>query len=93
MEDNMTDFDNQVNILGQFYSDYREEKDFKEFIEYHDIGLPLAYLSAEGLAIPSESGRNYILDTFELFLQTIGVTDTGFETLDDVLDASQELDQ
>ena len=89
----MTDFDNQVQILGQLYSDYREEKAFREFFEYNDIGLPLAYLSAEGLAIPSESGRQYILDTFELFTQTIGVADTGFETLDDLLDASEALDQ
>jgi hypothetical protein len=52
----------------------------------------LAYLTAEGLASPSEDGMRYIVETFELFMQTIGVEDTGFDNLDDVLDASQELE-
>lgn len=88
----MTDFSSQVNILGQLYFQYKDEKTFKSFIEYNDVGLPLAYLCAEGLASPSEDGMRYIAETFELFMQTIGVPDTGFENLDDVLDASQDLE-
>ena len=88
----MTDFSSQVNILGKLYADYKDEKTFKAFIEYNDVGLPLAYLCAEGLASPSEDGMRYIVETFELFMQTIKVEDTGFDNLDDVLDASQELE-
>jgi len=88
----MTDFSSQVNILGKLYADYKDEKTFRAFMEFNDIGLPLAYLCAEGLASPSDDGMRYIVETFELFMQTIGVEDTGFENLDDVLDASQELE-
>jgi len=88
----MTDFSSQVNILGKLYADYKDEKSFRAFIEFNDIGLPLAYLCAEGLANPSEDGMRYIAETFELFIQTVGIPDTGFETLDDVLDAGQELE-
>ena len=88
----MTNFSSQVNILGQLYFEYRDEKTFKSFIEFNDLGLPLAYLTAEGLAIPSEDGKRFIMETFELFMQTVGIPDTGFQTLDEVLDASQELE-
>jgi len=88
----MTDFSSQVNILGKLYADYKDEKTFRAFMEYNDVGLPLAYLTAEGLASPSEDGMRYIVETFELFMQTIGVEDTGFDNLDDVLDASQDLE-
>jgi hypothetical protein len=92
MENTMTNFSSQVNILGQLYFEYRDEKTFKAFIEFNDLGLPLAYLTSEGLAIPSEDGKRFIMETFELFMQTVGIPDTGFETLDEVLDAGQELE-
>ena len=57
----MTDFVTQCVILGQLYENYKEEKDFKAFIEYNDLGLPLAYLTAQGLVVEvSDDGRRYI---------------------------------
>ncbi len=68
----MTDFATQCVILGELYEKYREEKDFLAFIEFNDLGLPLAYLTAQGLVVEvSDDGRRYIFDTFTMFLESI----------------------
>jgi len=84
----MTDFATQCVILGELYENYKEEKDFKVFIEYNDLGLPLAFLSSQGLVVEvSDDGRRYIADTFEMFLQSIKLSEDEIVegmTLDEV---------
>ena len=86
----MTDFVTQCVILGELYENYKEEKNFKAFIEYNDLGLPLAYLTAQGLIVEvSDDGRRYITDTFEMFLQSIKLSEDDIVegmTLDEVLE-------
>lgn len=82
----MTDFSNICDILGFLYSQYREEEEFVDFIQFNDVGLPLAYFAREHLMNPSDDGVRYILETWSLFLQGLGLDDTGFTDLDSVLD-------
>ena len=79
-----TDFSNQVNILGEFYINYREDSELKDFLEFNDIGLPLAYLASEGLCEISEDGKKYVAESWEMFLLAMGITDEGFENLEEV---------
>ena len=92
----MTDFVTQCVILGELYENYKEEKDFKAFIEYNDLGLPLSYLTAQGLVIEvSDDGRRYIADTFEMFIKSINLTEDDIiegMTLDEVLEIAADLD-
>lgn len=92
----MTDFVTQCVILGELYENYKEEKDFKAFIEYNDLGLPLAYLTAQGLVIEvSDDGRRYIADTFEMFIKSIKLTEDDIlegMTLDEVLEIATDLE-
>lgn len=81
----MTDFSNQVTILAELYANYKDDKGFADFVEFNDLGLPLAYFANEGLAVPSEDGMRYIAETFELFVGSLGIEDTGFTTLDEML--------
>jgi hypothetical protein len=81
----MTDFNDQIKILGQLYANHKDDKGFKDFVEYNDLGLPLAYMVAEGLAVPSEDGMRYISETFEMFVGSLGIDDTGFTSLDEML--------
>jgi hypothetical protein len=84
----MTDFSDVCNILGELFSQYKEDKDFKDFIEFNDLGLPLAYLTRENLAVPSDDGARYIMETWEIFLHGLRLEDTGFTDLDSVLDSA-----
>ena len=92
----MTDFVTQCLILGQLYANYKEEKDFKAFIEYNDLGLPLAYLTAQGLVIEvSDDCRRYIADTFEMFIKSIKLTEDDIiegMTLDEVFELATDLE-
>ena len=79
-----TDFSNQINILGEFYINYREDSELKDFLEFNDIGLPLAYLASEGLCEISEDGKKYVAESWEMFLLAMGITDDGFENLGEI---------
>jgi len=62
-----TDFSNQVEILGQLHIQHRDDDaGLKDFMEFNDIGLPLAYLASEGLCDISDDGRKYVAETFDL---------------------------
>ena len=87
----MTDFTSKCEILGQFYSNYRNEKDFQDFMEFNDLGLPLAYFVSENLCEVSDDGVRYINETFDLFIASLEITDTGFANLEDVFLAAGEL--
>jgi hypothetical protein len=87
----MTGFTNRCEILGQFYSQYRDEKDFQDFMEFNDLGLPLAYFVSEDLCEVSDDGVRYINETFDLFLASLELKDVGFANLEDVFIAAGEL--
>jgi len=85
-----TDFSKQVEILGQLHIQYRDDDvELKDFMEFNDLGLPLAYLASEGLCDISDDGKIYVAETWELFLTSIGVQDVGFEDLHDVFRRAQ----
>jgi hypothetical protein len=87
----MTDFDSKCNILGQFWSNYRDEQDFEDFMEFNDLGLPLAYFVSENLCDVSDDGVRYINETFDLFIASLEINDTGFTSLEDVFLAAGEV--
>lgn len=66
--------------------EYRDDVEFKDFIEYNDLGLPLAYAIAEGIVEKTEISSNFINEAFDILLSALGVEDTGYESLEDLLD-------
>ena len=83
---NNTPFDERCSILATLWNEHRDNKGLQDFIEYNDLGLPLAYFVAEGLVTIHDEARIYIDETFMLLLEATGNEDTGFETLDEILD-------
>jgi hypothetical protein len=65
------------------YRDNMEE--FKDFMEFNDLGFPLAYFNSEGLALPSVDGVRFVEETWDLLLAELNLSDTGFEDLDHLL--------
>lgn len=86
----MTNFSSKCSILGEIWEDHREDKEFVNFVEYNDLGLPLGYLNSEGLAVPTSDGMRYIEETFDLFLSSLNVEDTGFNDLNEVMTAASK---
>ena len=85
-----TDFSDISTILAKLYIQYRDDENFVDFIEYNDVGLPLAYLAAESLCEPSDDGRRYIMETWDLFLTALDIKDTGYTTLEEMFQAAGE---
>ena len=82
----MTDFETICKILSEIHVAYTEEGDHADFAEFNDLGVPLAYFVYQGLAVPSQEGKDKILETWELLLKAQELEDTGFSELDDLLD-------
>jgi hypothetical protein len=86
-----TTFSNKAQILSEIWLDYREDEEFKDFVQYNDLGLPLAYAVANGIADTNPILERFVSETFDLLLAGLGVSeDTGFEFLDDVFDAAPD---
>lgn len=82
-------YSNKCAILAELWMGYRNEEEFVDFIEYNDIGLPLAYLIAEDVVKSTTMAEQFIEETWSLLLSALGIEeDTGFEDLEEVLEAS-----
>lgn len=84
-ETTTTHYSNQASILAELWMSYRNDSNFTDFIEYNDLGLPLAYAVNEGIVSSSELAQKFIEETFDLFIAGLGIEDTGFDNLDEVL--------
>ena len=81
-----TPYSDRIQILADLWMNYRNDEEFVDFIEYNDIGLPLAYILANEIVKPSDMSERFINETFDLLLAGLEIEeDTGFESLDDIL--------
>jgi hypothetical protein len=89
----VTDFTRMCEILGSLYANYKQDDDLKDFIEFNDLGLPLAYFVSEELCQVSDDGARYITETWQLFLASMDLQDTGWDSLDQMFAAKIEDDE
>lgn len=80
-----TDFRTKAEILGDLWLDYREDEEFKDFVDYNDLGLPLAYAIANGIIDSSPMAEQFVNETFRLLIGALKIEDTGFDSLSDLL--------
>jgi len=84
-----TSFENKCHILGEMWMNMRDAEDFEDFFEYNDLGLPLAYVLANDIAVPNSKSRSFIEETFDLLLEQLEIEDSGFEELDELLNMAE----
>jgi hypothetical protein len=88
-----TTIDNKTQILAQLWLDYRDDEEFTDFIEYNDLGLPLAYAIGSNIVKITTQAEKFINETFELLLAGLDLEDTGFESLEELLEAGSGLSE
>jgi DNA-binding PucR family transcriptional regulator len=82
-------FSNRCKILADLWLGYRQDEEFRDFIEYNDLGLPLAYAFANDIAKETEIAERFVNESYELFAESLGVSDEDeFETLEAMLEQS-----
>jgi hypothetical protein len=66
---------------------HRDNEGLQEFIQFNDIGLPLAYSIAEGIVSSTPIAEGLINDTFDMLLHILNVEDSGFEDFNQIFEA------
>jgi hypothetical protein len=80
-------FENKISILAELWMNYRDDEQLKDFIEYNDLGLPMAYFLMNELLLPTQQAELYIDETYGLLLASLGANDVEYESLDELLGA------
>jgi hypothetical protein len=80
----------KCEILSDLWLNYKADDEFKDFIVYNELGLPLAYAVAEGIVEATPIATNFINETFELLVAGLSIEDEGFENLDEMLGLAEE---
>jgi hypothetical protein len=82
-------FFRKCEILGELWLNYRNDEQFQDFIEYNDLGLPLAYAFANEIAKETELAERYLNESYDLLAESLGVSGTEpFDSLEDMLEQS-----
>jgi len=79
-----TTFDSKCDILSDLWIQYKGDSQFEDFISYNDLGLPLAYAIATNIIDKTAKSEVLVNETFDLLLQSLNLTDEGFDSLDDL---------
>ena len=87
-----TEFKNMCAILADIWLNYRDDAEFTDFIEYNDLGLPLAYAIESGIVDNTDRAKAFVEESFELLLAGLEIEDTGFEDLEEMLDLQADSD-
>jgi hypothetical protein len=82
-------FDNKITILAELWMNYRDDEDLKDFVEYNDLGLPLAYFLMNELVLPTKQAELYIDETYNLLIASLGVEDVEWTSLDELLSGQE----
>lgn len=81
-----TTYANKCAILADLWMNYRNDEEFTDFIEYNDLGLPIAYAIDSEIVKSTEIAQRFIEETFSLLLAGLEIEqDAGYESLDDIL--------
>ncbi len=79
------DFADKAGILGQLWIDFREDDNFKAFMEYNDIGVPMAYYVAEGLVTGlTPLGEQYVEESIEMMFKLLDITEEEIDELHEI---------
>ncbi len=88
-ENTFPTFSKKCEILSELWFDYRGDDDFKDFMAYNDIGLPLAYVLHGEIVQPTELAKQYVNETFELFAESLGLNPNDeWWNLDEMFESS-----
>ena len=81
-----TPFETRASILSELFMKYTKDETFKEFREYANLGLPLAYAITTGIVPKTDKAQHFVNDAFEGLLEILEIAeDEGFKDLDDLL--------
>lgn len=83
----MITLETKVKILDAYWLAFSQDEEHSDFIEMHDIGLPLAVLLSLDCAVATTKGIEWIETDYDDLCEYLGVDRHGdYSSLDDMLD-------
>jgi hypothetical protein len=86
----VNNFENKITILAELWMNYRDDDQIKDFVDYNDLGLPLAYLLTNEIVMPTKQAEVYINETYDLLLASLEVEDNEYQSLDEIMGLAEE---
>ncbi len=81
-----TDYAKQIEILNEVWYHHRDEEQFFDFVDFNDVGLPLAHLIHKGIVESTPMAEELIRESFGLLLALFNINnDTGFNSLKEII--------
>ena len=91
---NTTTYTDKCSILAELWLNYRQDEQFQDFIEYNDLGLPIAYAIANDIVKSTEMAERFVSETFDLLISAVGlVDDDGWDSLDEMLEIAKDINR
>ena len=90
-ENTTTPFSNKCQILGELWLRYRTDPEFEDFLEYNDLGLPIAYAIANDIVRSTEMAEKFVDESFDLLLASMDMEDDNWDNLDELLSLAKGL--
>ncbi len=89
-----TNFETKCAILSDLWLNYKDNEQLQDFVEYNDLGLPLAYLLHTKLVTVTDEGIPYIDETFNLLCTGLDVDMDGeYESLNELMELQDDEDE
>ena len=86
-----TNFETKCEILSDLWINWKDDENLEDFVEYNDLGLPMAYLIHTELVTVNNEGMPYIEETFNLLCTSLGLDiDGDYITLNEMLENAEE---
>lgn len=82
-----THFSDKCIILHDLYLEHHDDPEWEDFFYMNDLGVPLAIALNMGGAVPNDMGIAWIDDAFASMCEALGIEDTGFSTIDEMMEA------
>lgn len=86
-----TTYENKLAILAELWMEHRNDEDFKDFFEYNDLGMPLAYALNEKIVEGGDLAAAFINETFDLLLVGLEISsENAYEDLAHLFDEAED---
>lgn len=82
-----TPFSNRCRILGDLWLNFKNDEEFADFIQYNDLGLPLAYFISEGFVSQyNEDAEEFINETWDFFTRALNLDyNAEYNSLEEII--------
>ena len=89
-----TPYDIKYAILSDLWTQYKTDKEFADFFEYNDLGLPLAFMIEQKIVESTPVAQVYIEETFELLVESLGLDpEEEYESIEEMLELQADSEE